>query len=81
MTNRHDHLLFLFHELLPDIEIFECMDGLIEQIMDTVNNIRTIGGLRPYVTSINSYIMTNGFAHLYHLGLSTFISRGVRSDF
>ena len=29
---------------------------------------------------INPYL-TNGFSHYYHLGESTFIFRGVRSDF
>ena len=29
---------------------------------------------------INPYL-TNGFAHRYHLGESTFIFRGIRSDF
>ena len=31
-------------------------------------------------TSINPYLM-NGFSHHYHLGQSTFIFRGIRSDF
>ena len=29
---------------------------------------------------INPYL-TNGFSHYYHLGESTFIFRGIRSDF
>ena len=31
-------------------------------------------------TNLNPYL-TNGFSHYYHLGESTFIFRGIRSDF
>ena len=32
------------------------------------------------ILSVNPYL-TNGFSHYYHLGESTFIFRGARSDF
>ena len=47
------------------------------------NGLETILFFRrrnPLVLSVNPY-MTNGFSHHYHLGESTLIFRGVRSDF
>ena len=37
-------------------------------------------GVLSYNKLVNPYL-TNGFYHHYHLGESTFIFRGVRSDF
>ena len=41
---------------------------------------KTLSHSDIYIMIINPYL-TNGFSHYYHLGESTFIFRGVRSDF
>ena len=52
---------------------------IAEQVSSTTK-MQAIEYDLQHVTLVNLYL-TNGFSHYYHLGESTFIFRGIRSDF
>ena len=65
------------------VAIFEVVPviAILEVVPNDVNKVGEVAGPgRKLVNTVNP-LLTNGFFHHYHLGESTFIYRGIRSDF